>query len=66
MKLTLIKTPNAYNDYDNTSITLTTDETVVTLTEALRVYEDFLRGAGFAFKGSLEIVEDPIDVNEDL
>lgn len=43
------------NPYDISSLEMTAD--AVTLGEILQEFEYFLRGCGFIFEGSLEIVE---------
>lgn len=59
---TFKKTLDRDNHFDNTEITHTTD--TVCLQELLESFEYFLRGAGFSFKGHVEIVEEELTDDE--
>lgn len=45
------------DDYDSVTIELK-NESVTTIDDVLRTFEDFLRGCGFFFDGSIEIVKE--------
>jgi hypothetical protein len=47
---------HTYPGQPHSTVTVTTD--AVTLPEVLSQFEDFLRGCGFHFEGSLELVEE--------
>lgn len=65
MKLTLIKEPNPNNKYDLLTVEMTTKDSIVSLYDVLEVCEGFIKACGFNFNGSLGIVEDPVDTEEE-
>jgi hypothetical protein len=54
VKIVIKKVKVETNSFDNTSVMVVAE--VTTLDEALQAYEDFLRGCGFHFDGSLEVI----------
>jgi|CXWL01.1.fsa_nt_gi hypothetical protein len=61
-KFIFIKEQDKDNHFDTTTVRIESD--TVSLPELLNDFEDFLRGAGFRFDGSLEIVDDEITDSE--
>lgn len=64
MRIVLIKKPDVSNENDTCYIQM--KQEVTTLEQALEMFEDFLKGCGFCFDGSLEIYkEDVVEVLEE-
>ncbi len=51
-----IKTPDPDNHHDKTTVIIRVD--AVTLDDLVEAFEEFLKGCGFIFDGTLDIVEE--------
>ena len=57
-KYTFKKEKDPENTFDNTTVELTVD--TVSREEILTAFEEFLRGCGFYFDGTIEVVSDEV------
>ena len=57
--ITFKKTPDKKNEFDNTTVQVTTISNDLTLPELLEVFEDFLKAVGYNLNNKrIEVVEE--------
>lgn len=64
-RFTFTKHKDVHNSYDNTSVVVSSDS--LCIPELLEDFADFLRGCGYRFNGSIEVVPEEsseVDDNE--
>lgn len=64
MKLRFEKKPDPENRFDNTYLSLETEQ--VSLPEILKDFQDFLKGCGFTFNGDIVIIDEAADTSTDF